>query len=132
MKILIVEDEPVSRTLLLNYLKKYGECDTVSDGHEALDAFTRALEEKHPYTLVCLDIDLPAMNGQQVLGLIRQKEEQLGIDINSPQAAKIFMTTGYKDSENYMTAFSETCDAYLIKPVKQRQLIRKMKELNLI
>ncbi|MBN2145147.1 MAG: response regulator [Candidatus Aureabacteria bacterium] len=132
MKILIVEDDPLGRTLLLRYLEPYGECDTASDGQQALDDFIKAHEGNKPYDLICLDIDLPKLDGQQALSLMRQKEEEMGIEVNSSKAVKIFMTTGYKDSDNYMTAFSKACDAYLIKPVQKKHLIRKMKEWNLI
>ena len=132
MRILIVEDDPVGRILLVRYLEPFGDCDTAIDGQEAVSAFNKAHEEHNPYSLICLDIDLPVIDGQKALSMIRKKEEELGIEVNSSQAVKIFMTTGYKDPENYMTAFSEECDAYLIKPVQKRMLVRKMKEWNLI
>jgi two-component system chemotaxis response regulator CheY len=39
MKILIAEDDLVSRNFLSKFLAKYGECDLVVDGLEAIDAF---------------------------------------------------------------------------------------------
>ncbi len=56
MKILIAEDDLVSRSFLSRFLEKYGDCDLVVDGLEALDAFLMALKEKDPYRLICLDI----------------------------------------------------------------------------
>ena len=37
MKILIVEDDMVSRKFLNKYLKQYGDCDMVVDGLEAIE-----------------------------------------------------------------------------------------------
>ncbi len=79
MRILIVEDDFTSRRLLQKILAPYGECDIAVDGKEALEAFTLAVREGRRYRLICLDIMMPEMDGQQVLKKIRQMEKELGI-----------------------------------------------------
>ena len=59
MKILLAEDDFVTRKFMASFLSKYGECDVTVDGMEAVDAFMLALEEGEPYDLVCLDIMMP-------------------------------------------------------------------------
>ena len=67
MKILLAEDDFVTRKFMVNFLSKYGECDVTVDGMEAVDAFMMALEDDEPYDLICLDIMMPVMDGYQAL-----------------------------------------------------------------
>ena len=86
MKILIVEDELTSRELLKVILEPYGTVETVADGIEAMKAFNLALASQ-PYDLICLDIMLPKLNGQQVLKGIRKIEGDKGI--LGPDASRV-------------------------------------------
>ncbi len=52
MKILLAEDDFVTRKFMTGFLSKYGECDVTVDGMEAVDAFMMALEDDEPYDLV--------------------------------------------------------------------------------
>ena len=67
MKILLAEDDFVTRKFMANLLSKYGDCDVTVDGMEAVDAYMMALEDDDPYYLVCLDIMMPVMDGYQAL-----------------------------------------------------------------
>ena len=66
MKILVVEDDFASRKFMMNYMKKYGECDGTVDGSEAVEAYMMAAEAEEPYDLICLDVMMPVMDGYQV------------------------------------------------------------------
>jgi two-component system chemotaxis response regulator CheY len=79
MKILIAEDDLTSRKFLSKFLSKYGECDIVIDGLEALDAFLISLKEKKPYDLICLDIMMPKVDGVKVLKNMKVLEAQYNI-----------------------------------------------------
>lgn len=129
MKILIVEDDFMSRKLMLAYLSSLGECDVAANGREALEAYTGALDWAKPYNLICLDIMMPGMNGQEVLKHIRDIEEERGI--LPPEAAKVIMTTALKDSGNIMNAFKSQCEAYLVKPIDREKLMQQIKFLGL-
>ena len=91
MKILLAEDDFVTRKFMTNFLSKYGECDVTVDGMEAVDAFMMALEDDDPYDLVCLDIMMPAMDGYQALMGIRNLEKERNIP--KEKEAKVIMTT---------------------------------------
>ena len=78
MKTLIVEDDFTSRLLLQEILKIYGPVHIAVNGKEAVDAVHLALELGEPYELICLDIMMPEMNGQESLGKIREMEEARG------------------------------------------------------
>jgi len=130
MRVLIVEDDFTSRTLLQKFLKPYGESDIAVDGKEAINAFQLALEEDRSYDLILLDIMMPEMDGQLVLQELRRMENEMGI--TGLDGAKIIMTSALTDSDNVMTAFREQCDAYLVKPVTKSDLMAKLRELSLI
>lgn len=67
MRILLAEDDFVTRKFMMNFLSSYGECDAAVDGMEAVDAYLMALEDGEPYDLACLDIMMPVMDGFGVL-----------------------------------------------------------------
>lgn len=127
MKTLIVEDDFLSRKLMLTHLSALGECDIATNGSEALEAFMMSKESGKYYDLITLDIMMPEMSGQEVLKHIRRLEEEYGI----PET-KIIMTTALKDSRNVMTAFKNQCEGYLVKPIESEKLLGLLRELNLI
>ena len=55
MKILIAEDDRVSRTFMEKFMSAYGQCDIAVDGMEAIDLFMDALKRKEPYDLARFD-----------------------------------------------------------------------------
>ena len=75
MRILIVDDDFVSRTKLEALLSEYGDCDAAEDGHQSLDMFEQAHGQSANYDLITMDIDMPGMSGHEVLSKIREWEE---------------------------------------------------------
>ncbi|MCT4583303.1 MAG: response regulator [Peptostreptococcaceae bacterium] len=130
MRILIVEDEYVSRRFLYKFMKEYGECDVTVNGKEAIEAFIISLEDENPYDLILLDIMMPEIDGMKVLKTIRLMERDRGII--GHERVKIIMTTALNESENVMEAFDEGCEAYAAKPLDTKKLISVMEKLNLI
>lgn len=130
MKSLVVDDDFFSRRILQTMLSGYGECHVAVDGKEAVYAFEQAMAEGAPYDLICLDIMMPEMNGQEALKTIRQKEEEK--NIFGSDSVKIIMTTALDDSDNIKTAFREQCESYLIKPIHKSKLVDILKEFELI
>lgn len=132
MKILIVEDDFVSRRLLQKILAPYGECDIAINGKEALKAFQIAWEEGAPYDLICLDIMMPEMDGQETLTKIRELEQQHGVDLGTANSAKIIMTTALADAENFFGAFRNGCETYIVKPIDRQKLLAEIEKLSLL
>lgn len=131
LKILIVEDEFISRALLIELMAAYGVCHVAVDGLEAIEVMRRAFQKDERYDLVCLDIMMPEMDGQEVLTEIRNMERDLGLV--GRDATKIIMTTALADSGNIMKAFTEgRCEAYLTKPIERSKLLATLRDLNLI
>lgn len=52
----------------------YGKIFSVANGKQAIYAFRVALEIEEPFDLVCLDIMMPAVDGQTLLKTIRRLE----------------------------------------------------------
>ena len=82
MKTLVVEDDLVSRQLLQTILSRYGECNVAVNGKEALSAFSLAWKALQPYDLICLDVMMPEMDGQETLRQIRKIEYDRSLHYN--------------------------------------------------
>jgi two-component system chemotaxis response regulator CheY len=130
MRILIVEDDFGSRRMLQTILNPYGECDIAVDGKEAVEAFKIAYEEKHPYSLICLDIMMPNMDGREALKEIRGIEDKKGI-VGS-EKAKVIMITALDDPKSIIGSFKDQCEAYMVKPIDKEKLLSKVSEFGLI
>lgn len=130
MKTLIVEDDFTSRLLLQEILKRYGAVHIAVNGREAVAALHAALEAGEPYQLICLDIMMPEMNGNEALRAIRGLEEARGIF--PPDASRIFMTTALDGVKDVIQAFQGLCDAYLVKPIAATQLLEQLHRFELV
>lgn len=129
MKILIVEDDMVSRRFLSKFLAEYGECDVVVDGMEALDAYLIAEKEKDSYNLIFLDIMMPKIDGVKVLKAIRDFEKQR--KVLPENRVKIIIITALADTDFVHRAFEIGCEAYAAKPVDTDKLVEVMKKLGI-
>ena len=130
MRILLAEDDFVTRKFMTNFLGKYGDCDVAVDGMEAVDAFMMALEEEEPYDLVCLDIMMPVMDGYQALvGIRNQEKERI---IPSDKAEEFIMTTALNEEKNVKMAFELGCTVYSGKPIDQDKFEQVLKKFGLI
>jgi len=101
MKILIVEDEDMIREGISDYLSDCGyETIEAGDGEEALEQFFN-----HKVDLILLDIQMPKLNGLEVLSEIRKSSQ-----------VPVLMLTAFQDEEYKMSAFAALADGYLEKP----------------
>lgn len=133
MNILVIEDDFVSRKYLVAILSQYGTCDVAVDGEEAIEAFKASLESEHPYDLICLDIMLPKMDGQEVLRQIRALEASKGIELGDKEkSVQVLMTTALDDSKNFMQSLRTGCEGYIPKPIQKERLIKTLREIGLI
>ena len=79
LKILVVEDEAILKTILIKMLQDIGNCTWKADGKTAVEEFEEALNSSDPYDLITLDIMMPEVDGLQALQKIREIEENNGI-----------------------------------------------------
>lgn len=130
MRALIVDDDTIGRRLMEKFLSPYAECDLAGDGLEALKAFILAATENRPYDLICLDIMMPLMDGQETLQRIRQFEDKFSLA--EKNRVKVIMTTALADREHIRQAAVDKCSAYLVKPIQKVQLLEKLKSLGFV
>ncbi len=131
MKILIVEDDFVARRALKEVLSPYGECDVVVDGQEAIQAFQLAWEEKTPYDLICMDIMMPHVDGQESLRRIREIEKEMGI--KGSDEVRVIMISALDDPKTVIDAFYRGgATSYIVKPIQKKALIQEIRAFGLI
>ncbi|MBI4548566.1 MAG: response regulator [Ignavibacteriae bacterium] len=101
-RLLVVDDEDAFRVGLSNTLLEQGyEVTTASDGEEAI-----ALIKSKKIDLVLLDINMPKMDGYEVLAFIKK---------NYP-FVKVVMLTAFADLRHAMEAKRHQADDFLSKP----------------
>lgn len=129
MKILVVDDELVSRKKMMKIVSDFGQCEGVTNGKAAISAVKKALEDWKLYQLITLDISMPDISGTQVLSAIRKLEEERGLD--AEEIAKILMVTSHSDIET-VKACAGKCNGYVIKPFNKEVMVEKMKKIGLV
>lgn len=114
-KILVLEDDELFSSTLDDFLDDEGfEVDIANDGEECL-----SLNYAKNYDLYIFDINVPKINGLELLQQLRQSND------NTPT---IFLTS-YKDKDTLHDAFIKGCDDYLKKPVDLDELLLRIKAL---
>jgi two-component system chemotaxis response regulator CheY len=130
LKILVVEDDFYGRNLLQRLLSPYGECDIAVNGKEAVNAYEKSLDDEFAYDLICLDLLMPIMDGQETLKQIRKIEDSKGI--YGEDCVKVIITSALDDKRNMLTAYTTGCDGYITKPIRKKVLLDKIQELGLL
>lgn len=130
LKMLIVEDEFLSRKLVGHYISKYGNFDVAVNGKEALETIRESYRENQPYDVVFLDIMMPDKDGLSVLKELRAFESEYGV--NAADGIKVVMTTALGDAKSVMDAFRSQCEAYITKPYTEEAFATQLRKLGLI
>lgn len=114
-KILLVDDDAVSRTLAREILRTQGlTCDEAGDGEAALAAI-----QSRGYDLILLDMNLPHMSGADVL-------RQLRAEPPGPNL-KVIMLSGEVEADQMAVLLAAGANDYLPKPVSATQLVARVK-----
>ena len=131
MRVLVVEDDFTSRKLLQKIVSPYGEADIAVNGQESIEAFEAAFEENNPYDLVCMDIMMPEMDGQEALKKIRAIEKTKGI--RNAEEVKVIMITALDDPKNVVEAYYKGgATSYVPKPIDRQLFLQLLRNLGLI
>lgn len=114
-KILLLEDDKLFASTIEDFLEDEGfEIDIAYDGEQCLE-----LNYENKYDLYIFDINVPKINGLDLLEQLRQAGDE---------TPSIFLTS-YKDKETLHEGFLKGCDDYLKKPVDLDELILRIKAL---
>jgi len=122
-RILIVDDNFENRQLLAEILREVSECDFAANGLEAVEAYNLSLK-KDPYNLILLDIEMPGINGLEILKKIRESEESAGITLGN--GIPIIIVTAYE--KRFTEAYNNGCDDYILKPIDPDILVKKIEQ----
>lgn len=108
VKILVVDDEPMMRNLLLKILESEGYKITLAAS--ALEALDRLNENR--FDLMLSDIKMPGMNGFELLEEVKKKWTDMAV----------IVMTGYGDAYTIKEALLKGADEYLSKPFKSHEV----------
>ena len=111
IKAILIDDEPLSREIIKSYLKKYEQINIMeecNDGFEGLKAI-----QQHKPDLIFLDIQMPKINGFEMLELIE-----------NPPA--VIFTTAF--DEYAIRAFESNAIDYLLKPFSEERFKKAMEK----
>ncbi len=115
LRILAVDDEPVSLKLLESALRKAGhEVLTATNGSDAL----RIALEQHPHAVIA-DWMMPEMDGIELCQALRRSE--LG------RSTFFLLLTGRGDEDRVVEAFDAGVDDYVVKPLNPKVLVARLK-----
>lgn len=106
--VLVVDDEPIMRSLLEKILLKDGyHILTAEDGESAL-----AQLGSNPVSIVLSDIKMPGMNGFELLKVLKVKYPDIGV----------IMMTAFGDTFTVKDALLLGADEYVTKPFKRHEI----------
>ena len=117
-KILIIDDSPTMRQLLVFALKRLSGIEVV-EAADGVDGYKKLTSGK--IYLILADINMPVMDGLKLVSIIRSNPDYKDIPI-------VMVTTegGKEDREK---AISLGANAYLTKPIQAPQVLSIVKEL---
>ena len=111
--IFVVDDEPESGSLLAYFLEKAGyEVEGFTNGPDCLKALDR-----NP-SIVCLDVQMPEMDGLEVLERIREQNSRIGV----------IMVTSNNVLDTAVQALKLGAVDYIIKPADREKILSTVEE----
>jgi two-component system, chemotaxis family, chemotaxis protein CheY len=130
LRILIVDDDDISRQKMETILEGLGDCTAAKSGQEAITFFQTALKQGKFFHLITMDYSMPEMSGVETVSQIRKIESVE--KISSGNCAKVIMVTGHSDKENVITSLQAGCNEYVVKPFNQGTIFQRLTKLKLI
>ncbi len=123
-RILLVEDDPIDMRFVKKYLEDNTDdqdliVNTARDGQEALEV----LEQDPSHSFIILDLNMPGMDGRQLLTALKSDEKLKSIP------AIVLSTSDSK--ADIADCYARHANAYLVKPdspVGYKQTVMRLKE----
>jgi len=113
MKILVAEDDPTIRQMMITLLSRCGYiCQVVDNGRKAVDAW-----EREEYDFILMDAQMPVMDGFEATRIIRAKEAIRGGHVT------IIALTAHALTKDRQECLEAGMDEYLSKPVDFEKLL---------
>lgn len=122
MRVLVVEDERDLACALAEGIRRDGYAvDTAFDGREALDKLAGT-----PYDIVCLDLNLPDMDGLDVCRSIRAA----GNPIDESDSPRVIMLTARDPLSDRVAGLDSGADDFMVKPFALAELLARLRALS--
>lgn len=129
LKILLVEDDALTRMLLSRILSQANEVEESSDGLTAWNMWLQALESGKPFQMMILDQMIPELSGQELLVRIRDHEARHRL--SGPQRLHVYINTALDGYEFVKMAFKNQADGYFVKPFSLDKILGTIEQLRL-
>lgn len=115
--VLVVDDEPMARTLLRLMLVRAGfEVSEAEDGYDALEKIAEELPD-----LVILDVMMPGMDGFSVCRAVRESDRTASLPV--------IMLSAKTDLESVNRGLRAGANKYLTKPISPDELTRQVRSV---
>lgn len=120
MPLRVVDNNPVNQKVAANMLEKLGyRINVAASGRETVESMARV-----PYALVCMDCQMPEMDGFAATRIVREQEQKRRrVDASQPHVPIIAMTADALQ-EDRDHCLASGMDDFLSKPVSQKALER--------
>ncbi|QJD30397.1 PP2C family protein-serine/threonine phosphatase [Methylococcus geothermalis] len=110
MRILLVDDDPISVLAVAVYLRKLGyEVNSARDGREAIEQF-----QSQRFECVISDWNMPYLNGEELCRRVRS--------LKLPYYVYFILLTGRDDKDSLLQGMEAGADDFLVKPVDREEL----------
>ena len=120
MRVLVVEDEQDLAAAIGRSLRREGYAVDVS--HAGDDALVKA--STYPYDVICLDLNLPRLDGREVCRRLRAEGPPDG-----RSQPRILMLTARAGLDDRIGGLDDGADDYLVKPFELRELAARVRAL---
>ncbi len=122
-RILVVDDFPMIRSILIRHLAEQGFHDIAeaADGQTAWAMLNQASTNKNPFGLVFLDWNMPKMSGIELIEKCRAQAHFADIPI--------VVVTAEREKANVVKALQAGATDYMMKPIKASVLTTKITSL---
>ncbi len=119
IKVLIVDDNELSRDMLMESLQNEADIDIAATASDGMDAALK-IEELRP-DIVLVDLVMPRLDG---IGLVKKIKDEM-----ENEAPSFIMISSVSDEIAIKRAFSNGISYYIIKPYNTEELVALIKEL---
>ena len=118
INVLVVEDSPTMRQLIIFALKRLGDSRIV-EASDGVDGYKKLSQEK--FDIIITDINMPVMDGLKLVSLIRKDQTHKEVPI------VIITTEGAMEDKQRALALG--ANAYITKPIQASKVLTTVQEL---
>jgi two-component system, cell cycle response regulator DivK len=113
--VVVADDDPIVVSLVQTVLRNFGmECHTAENGNAGLELIRRLNPQ-----LAVLDVNMPGMDGYEVLAAIRADDRTM----------RVVLLTARQQESDVIRGFALGADDYIVKPFSPMELVARLKRL---